>query len=55
MSLLYLGKHGNAKIAPFRCCVNGLPESSHLLPDFFNIAGLIVILMMPYDFMNLVL
>jgi len=40
LSLLYLGKHGKAKMAPFKCCVNRLPEFSHLLPDFFNIAGL---------------
>jgi len=36
MSLLYLGKHGNTKIACFKCCVNGLPELSQLLLDFFN-------------------
>jgi len=32
------GQHGNAKIAPFKCCVDGLPEFSHLLLDFFNIS-----------------
>ena len=49
------GKHRNAKIAPFKCCVYGLPEFSQLLLDFFNIAGLQVIFVMPYDSINIVL
>ena len=42
MSVLYLGKHKhrNAKIVPFKCSVNGFPELSHLLHDFFNTADL---------------
>jgi len=28
MSLHYLAKHRNMKIAPFKCCVNGLQESN---------------------------
>jgi len=55
MSLLYLEKCGNAKIAPFKCCFNGLPEISQLLFDFFNIADLQLIFFMPYDYINLVL
>ena len=55
MSLLYLGKHGNAEIVHFKCCVNGLPEFNQLLLDFFNVADLHSISMMPYDSMNLVL
>jgi len=53
MSLLCLGKHGKAIIGPFKCCVNGLPEFSHLLLDFFNIAVLILIFMMLYDSKNI--
>ena len=37
----------NAKIAPFKCCNNGLPESRHLLLDFFNIADMHLICMVP--------
>jgi len=37
MSLLCLVKHGNAKIAPFKCCVNGLLEFSQLLLYFVNV------------------
>ena len=55
MSLLYPEKHKNAKIAPFKCCANGLPEFSHLLFDFCDIAGLQFILMRPYDSADLVL
>jgi len=40
MSLLYLEKHENMKTVPFECCVNGLPDFSQLLVDFFNIADL---------------
>jgi len=43
------GKPGNAEIAPFNCCVNGLPEFSQLLLDFFNIADLQLIFVMSYD------
>jgi len=55
MSLLYLGKHTNAKIAPFKRCVYALPEFSQLLPDFFHIADLQLIFTMQYDSINLVL
>jgi len=55
MSLLYLEKCGNAKIAPFKCCFNDLPEISQLLLDFFNIADLQLVFLMPYDYINLVL
>jgi len=55
MFLLYLGKHRNAKIAPFKWCVNGLPEFSHLLLDFFNVADLQLVFVMAYDSMNLAL
>ena len=55
MSLLYLEKHGNAKMAPFKCCVNGLPEFSQSLLDFLVIADLQFTFMMPYDSVNVVL
>jgi len=55
MFLLYLEKCGNAKIAPFKCCFNDLPEISQLLLDFFNIADLQLIFLMPYDYTSLVL
>jgi len=35
-----LGKHRNTKIAHYGCCVNGLPEFSQLMLDFFNNADL---------------
>jgi len=46
---------GTFQITPFKCCVTGLPEFSQLLLDFFNIADLQLIFMMPRDFINLVL
>jgi len=55
MSLLYLGKCGNAKIAPFKCYFNDLPEISQLPLDFFNISDLQLIFLKPYDYINLVL
>jgi len=57
MFLLYLEKCGNAKIAPFKCCFNDLPEISQLLLDFFNIADLQLqlIFLTPYDYINLLL
>jgi len=44
-----LKKHGNAKIASFKCCVSGLPEFSQLLLDIFNIADLQLKFVMPRD------
>jgi len=38
MSLHYLVKHKNAKIAPFKWRVKGFPEFSQKLLDFLNIA-----------------
>jgi len=52
MSLLYVEKCGNAKIAPFKCCFNDLPEIGQLLLDFFNISDLQLIFLMPYDYIN---
>jgi len=34
MSLHYLIKHGNAKIAPFKCCVKDFAEFNQKLLDF---------------------
>jgi len=55
MSMFYLGKHGNAKVACFNfiCCVNGSPEL--LLLDFFNIADMQLKFMMQYYAVNLVM
>ena len=50
-----LGKHGNAKTAPSKCCDNGLPKFSQLLLDFFNTADFQLTPIMPYDSINLVL
>jgi len=43
MSLLYLEKRGNAKIALFICRVNGLPEFNQLLLDFVSIGRAIAV------------
>ena len=47
MSLLYLDKHGNAKVAPSNTVsmVAGV-QFIYMLLDFFNIADLKIILMM---------
>jgi len=50
-----LGKHGNAKTAPSKCCDNGLPKFSQLLLDFFSTADFQLTPIMPYDSINLVL
>jgi len=38
MSLHYLVKHKNAKIAPCKCCIKGITEFNQKLLDFFNTA-----------------
>ena len=43
------------ELAAFKCCVNDLPESNHLLPDFFNIADLQLTFVMSHDSINIVL
>jgi len=47
-SALYLDTETRTfNIAPFKCCVNGLPEFSQLLLDFVDDADLQLILMLP--------
>ena len=55
MLLHYLAKQGNTKIAFFTRSIGALPEFNQSLHDFFNLFESRLILMLLYDFLNLVI